>query len=255
MTKQFLARPDGHQMTYHQLAPTSANLPGVIFLGGFKSDMTGSKALTLERWCQQNKFAFVRFDYLGHGASSGRFEQGTIGRWYEDAIAVMDEVCIGSQILVGSSMGAWISLLLALARPDRVTGIITLAAAVDFTENLMWDSLSPQEQAKLQQDGIWHQPSEYDDPYPITYRLIEEARQHLLLHQNIPIHCPVRMLHGIQDVDVPWQTSLKTAERLSNSDVQLTLIKDGEHRLSRDQDLALLLRTLAEMLGLRDFIQ
>jgi len=220
-----------------------------MFLGGFKSDMTGSKALALEQWCQSQGVGFIRFDYLGHGQSSGRFEDGTIGRWRNDALAVLDQLTQGPQILVGSSMGGWISLLLALARPQRIAGIVTIAAAADFTETLIWQRLPAEEQNRLRRDGIWHRPSEYSpDPYPISYRLIEEGRQHLLLNRdNIAINCPLRLLHGMQDADVPWQTSTAIAERINSEDVQVLLIKDGEHRLSRPQDLGLILAVVGEL--------
>jgi len=256
-----LLRPDGHKIAYHQITGQTpgaqtpgaqtpgAQTPGVIFLGGFKSDMSGSKALSLEHWCQNQNHNFLRFDYLGHGTSSGRFEDGTIGRWRDDALAVLDELSKGPQILVGSSMGGWISLLLALARPQRIAGIITIAAAADFTETLIWQQLPAAVQARLRREGVWQRPSDYDEnAYPITYQLIEEARQHQLLNQTeIAIHCPLRLLHGLQDNDVPWQTSVAIAERLSGNNVRVELIKDGEHRLARPEDLTRLHSALSEL--------
>ena len=247
----FLNRTDGHRIAYQRIFPPANDVhqASVIFLGGFKSDMTGSKALFLEAWCQQQGLGFLRFDYLGHGASSGRFQDGTIGRWRDDALAVIDELTKGPLILVGSSMGGWISLLLALKRPERIVGIITIAAAVDFTETLIWQRLPPTERERLRHDGVWQRPSEYsDEPYPITYQLIEEGRQHLLLQQEtIPIRCPLRLLHGMQDADVPWQTSTAIAERLASDNVRVELIKDGEHRLSRPSDLMRVQHHLAEL--------
>ena len=249
---QYLSRPDGHRLAYcHSLSSEQhpEQEPGVIFLGGFKSDMTGSKALYLEAWCRKNDQSFVRFDYLGHGASSGRFQDGTIGSWRDDALAVLDTITQGPQLLIGSSMGGWIALLLALTRPERIAGIVAIAAAADFTETLIWQRLSAAEQEHLRHNGVWQRPSEYsDDPYPISFQLIEEGRQHLLLYQaQIPITCPVRLLHGMQDADVPWQTSTAIATRLSSDNVRVLLIKDGEHRLSRPQDLELISAAVAEL--------
>ena len=242
---EILLRPDHHTLAYH-CSPGDG--PGVIFMGGFLSDMTGSKALTLEAWCRQQGLAFVRFDYHGHGASSGRFEDGTIGRWSEDAIAVLDQLTQGPQILIGSSMGAWMMLLTALARPQRIAGLIGIAAAPDFTEDLLWQGLDKSKQSRLLIEGMILLPSDYNEtPYPITLELIEEARQHLLLRETLPLSCPVRLLHGMNDSDVPWETSIRLAQQLNSDDVQVTLVKDGDHRLSEPQNLALLIRNLAEL--------
>jgi pimeloyl-ACP methyl ester carboxylesterase len=241
-----LQRHDGETMACYRSAGRS---PGVIFLGGCMSDMSGIKATTLEHWCRTQGQAFVRFDYLGHGESSGSFEQGTIGRWSEDAIAVVDQLSEGPQILVGSSMGGWIMLLTALARPGRIAGLLGIAAAPDFTERLLTVKLNEAERKQLQSAGVVYQPSAYSDkPYAITRLLIEEGNQHLLLQADIPLSCPVRLLHAMNDVDVPWQNSLKLAEQLSSDDVRLILLKDGEHRLSREQDLQILISTLAELI-------
>ncbi|NJN47733.1 MAG: alpha/beta hydrolase [Candidatus Competibacteraceae bacterium] len=231
--------PDDVTIAYHRLP---GNSPGVIFLGGFMSDMTGSKAMALDSWCRQQGQAYLRFDYEGHGASSGRFEEGTIGRWMENALAVLDQLSEGPQILVGSSMGGWIMLLLALARPERVAGLVGVACAADFIEP-MWQGFDAQTQAQCQREGIVYLPSEYDAeaPYPITLNLIEEARQHQLLNKDkLAIQCPVRLLHGIRDPEVPWQTSTQVAEHILSEDVQIVLVKDGEHRMSRASDLSLL---------------
>ena len=240
-----LARPDAHTLAYYRHPGAG---PGVIFMGGFMSDMSSSKALTLETWCRQQDRAYVRFDYLGHGASSGRFEDGSIGRWSEDAIAVLDQLTEGPQILIGSSMGAWIMLLSALARPQRVAGLIGVAAAPDFTEDRLWPGLDEATRTQLLTKGVILQPSDYSDtPYAISLALIQEARRHLLLRDVLPLSCPVRLLHGMNDADIPWETSIRLSRQLAGSDVRITLIKDGEHRLSRPQDLALLTRTLAEL--------
>ena len=191
----------------------------------------------------------LRFDYSGHGASEGRFEDGDIGRWTADALALMDALTQGPLVLVGSSMGGWIALLVALARPGRVAGLVGIAAAPDFTERLMWQAMSPRERERLMGEGVLHVPSQYGEPYPITRRLIEDGRRRLLLDAPIPLDCPVRLLHGQRDPDVPWETALRVAERLSGTDVQVTLVKDGDHRLSRPQDLALLERVLLPLCG------
>jgi pimeloyl-ACP methyl ester carboxylesterase len=225
-------------------------MPGVLFLGGFKSDMHGTKATALERLCRKKGCAYLRFDYLGHGESSGSFTDGTIGQWQEDALTVLDSLTSGPQILVGSSMGGWMALMLALTRPERVVGLLGVASAPDFTENLIWNGLSPQQQQALQETGLHYAPScEGQDPYPITWRLVEEARNHrLLTRKSLPIHCPVRLIHGMQDEDVPHHTSLALVPLLESSDVELTLVKDGNHRMTRDDHIQLLCRTLEGML-------
>ncbi len=223
--------------------------PGVVFLGGFTSDMTGVKATTLERWCRGRGQGFVRFDYSGHGASSGRFADGTIGRWAEEALAVLDRLTEGPQILVGSSMGAWLMLLAALARPERIAGLLGLACAVDFTEYLLWQRLDPPLRERLRRERVISLPSPHGEPYIIALDLIEESAQHRLLDRpELPIRCPVRLIHGMGDADVPWRISVQVAERMASSDVRVMLVKDGEHTLSREQDLILLTRTLGDML-------
>lgn len=234
-----LDRGDGMRLAY---ALTAGRGPTTVFLPGFRSDMTGSKALAVEGWCRARGTACLRLDYSGHGASGGRFEEGSIGEWTADALVLMDRLTEGGLVLVGSSMGGWIALLAALARPARVAGLLGVAAAPDFTEALMWDAMMPAEQAALRRDGVMHLPSQYGEPTPVTWKLIEEGRRHLLMDRPIPIGCPVRLLHGQRDPDVPWETSLRLAERLESSDVEVTLVKGGDHRLSRDQDLAVLER-------------
>ena len=245
-----LSRPDGATIAYHKTPGDETNNPGpgVIFFGGFMSDMTGQKALALEAEAGRRGQAFLRFDYTGHGASSGRFEDGTIGRWIEDALAVLDAVSQGPQILVGSSMGGWIMLRVALARPARVAGLIGIAPAPDFTEILMWRKFSPEVRVTLSRDGVYHAPSDYGEaPTPITLRLIEEGRRHLVMDSKIPIRCPVRLIHGLADPDVPWKLSMELAERLESNDVEVTLVKGGGHRLSEALDLARLTATLAAL--------
>ena len=213
--------------------------PGVMFCGGFMSDMTGTKAAALEAHCRRTGRAYVRFDYSGHGASAGAFRDGTIGGWRDDALAVLDRVASGPQVLVGSSMGGWIVLLLALARPERVAGLVGVAAAPDFTEDLIWATLDDETRRTLTETGEIVMPCDYgDDPYPITTGLIEEGRAHLLLRRTIALGCPIHLLQGMRDEDVPWRTALKIAELVESENVVVELIKDGDHRLSRDEDLA-----------------
>src|SRR5215469_3861237 len=239
-----LARNDGATIAYHRTAGSS---PGVVFLGGFGSDMTGTKASYLDDFCRRRGRAYLRFDYFGHGASSGDVALGAIGRWVEDAIAVLDLLTEGPQILVGSSMGGWIMLLAALARPSRIHALIGVAAAPDFTEDLLLPRLDPEQQRVLRESGSVTLPSEYE-PGGYTYRLpfFKEAERHLLMRRTIEHECPVRLLHGMSDTSVPWQTSVSLAERLTSRDVVLTLVKDGDHRLSRPADLERLGRTVDE---------
>ena len=241
-----LARGDGPDLAYLR---TPGSAPTVVFLPGFRSDMQGAKAVEVAALCAARGAGCLRLDYGGHGASGGRFEDGTIGGWTADALHGIDRLTEGPLVLVGSSMGGWIALLVALARPDRVAGLVGIAAAPDFTERLMWDAMLPAERATLLRDGVVFAPSEYGDPLPITRALIEDGRRRLLLDGPIPLNCPVRLLHGQRDADVPWETSLRLAERLASPDVQVTLLKDGDHRLSRPADLALLRRTVATLLG------
>jgi pimeloyl-ACP methyl ester carboxylesterase len=247
---QFLELP-GRRLAYRKRLATdrTRDCTGILFLPGFRSDMAGTKATFLDAFCAERGLPFVRFDYSGHGASSGRFEDGTIGAWAADAIAVIDHVADGSLILVGSSMGGWIMLLAALARPKRVAGLVGLAPAPDFTEALIWNRMTDEERDKLLRDDRLEMPSDYsDEPTIITRALIEEGRRHLLLSAPIGIRCPVRLLHGMADPDVPHQLSLELAERLVSNDVRVTLIKDGDHRLSRAEDLALLGDTIEELI-------
>ena len=241
-----LARQDGATIAYNRLAGSS---PGIVFLGGFRSDMTGTKALHLEDYCRRRGQAYLRFDYFGHGESSGDAALSTIGRWAEDAIAVLDSLNEGPQVLVGSSMGGWIMLLAALARPSRIHGLVGIAAAPDFTEDLVWPRLDPVQQRRLRGHGAVTLPSEYDlAGYTYRLSLFEDGKRHLVMPRAIALECPVRMLHGMSDASVPWRTSLSLAEHLASRDVVVTLVKDGDHRLSREADLARLGRTLDELL-------
>jgi pimeloyl-ACP methyl ester carboxylesterase len=239
---QTLARPDGATIAYHRL---SGAAPGIVFLGGFRSDMTGTKALFLEDYCRRFGRAFVRFDYYGHGLSSGDFANGTIGRWRDDAVAAIDSLTDGKQILVGSSMGGWIMLLAALARPQRIAALVGVAAAPDFTEELLWPRLDPAQRREIMERGGIVLPSEFDPAgYVYTKALIEDGRRHLLLDRPIPLDVPVRLFHGLADPSVPWELSLRLAERVVGHDVTLSLVKDAGHRLSDPADLARLAQAL-----------
>ncbi|HVZ07385.1 alpha/beta hydrolase [Rhodopila sp.] len=245
-TQGRLDRGNGTHLAWIKLEGTG---PTVVFLPGFRSDMSGDKATALAAFCAARGQAMLRFDYSGHGASSGDFLQGTIGTWAADALAAIDALTAGPLILIGSSMGGWIALLTALARPARVTGLIGIAAAPDFTQRLMWDSMTPAEQATLRRDGVLHVPSQYGDPTPITMKLIEDGARHHVLTGAMPIRCPMRLLHGQADPDVPWELALRIAEQAETADVRVILVKDGDHRLSRPSDLALLRTTLLGLLG------
>ena len=221
--------------------------PDVLFLIGFRSDMTGSKASALDAWGAETGRAVVRFDYSGHGRSGGRFEDGTIGRWLEEAEAVVDRVCRRPLVLVGSSLGGWMALLLArkLKAEKAVAGLVLVAPAADFTSRLMEPAFSEEAREAIARDGVWLRPSAYGDPYPITRRLLEESRAHLLLDGPIDVGCPVHILQGVRDVDVPWQHAVETVSRIATDDVVLTLVKDGDHSLSRPRDLERLVAAVA----------
>ena len=238
-------RGDGVALAWRRLPGRG---PTLVFLPGFRSDMTGEKPQAIARFAAERGQACLRLDYSGHGTSGGRFEDGTIGAWLGDALLLIDRLTAGRLLLVGSSMGGWIALLAALARPDRVAGLVGIAAAPDMTETLIWAAMAPPERARLARDGVLHAPSAYGDPLPITLQLIEDGRTRLLLDQPIPLSCPIRLLHGQRDDTVPWETALRLAAALDSADVRVTLVKDGDHRLSRPPDLALLRETLAGLL-------
>lgn len=225
--------------------------PTVVWLGGFRSDMTGTKAAFLAERAQREGRSFLRFDWTAHGESSGDFErQGTIGRWRSDALAVIDLLTAGPLVLVGSSMGGWLALLAALARPERIAGLVLIAPAADFTSALMTPSLPPEAHAALAEQGVWCQPSAYgDEPYPITRALLEDGERWRVLPGPVAVTAPVRILQGGADPDVPWRHALTLAEALAGDDVVFTLVKDGDHRLSRSQDLARLGAAVAELGG------
>jgi pimeloyl-ACP methyl ester carboxylesterase len=242
---------DGQRQIAVRVRPGAA--PGLIWLGGFNSDMKGTKALALDQWAAAHGRAFARFDYSGHGESGGAFVDGTIGRWLEETVAVFERFCAGPQVVIGSSMGGWMALLLAREMARRpatrasLAGLVLIAPAPDFTEELMWKNFSPEIRHQIETEGVWLRPSAYGEPYPITRALIEEGRNHLLLGGSIEVGCPVRILQGAQDPDVPWQHAFALAHRLPVDDVVLTMIQDGDHRLSRPQDIARMIAAAAEI--------
>src|ERR1700680_373642 len=228
--------------------------PGVFWLGGFKSDMRGTKAEALAAYAETSGRALVRFDYSGHGESGGPFEEGTISRWRNEALAVFEAFARGPQVVVGSSMGAWIALLLARelkerpAADARIAGMVRIAPAARLTEELMWPALSPEAKQAIVEQGVWQRPSAYGDgPYPITRALIEDGSNHLILNAPSEPGCPVRILQGVHDPDVPWRHAVKLAALLPQDDVVLTLVPDGDHRLSRAEDIERLLRAVDEL--------
>jgi pimeloyl-ACP methyl ester carboxylesterase len=222
--------------------------PGLMFLGGFRSDMSGTKATALDDLAAATGRACTRFDYRGHGASSGRFEELALSDWIADAVEVLDRVAEGPQILIGSSMGAWVALHLALLRPGRMAGLVTMAAAPDFTEELIWARLDERQRERMRGDGRIERPSAYaSEPDILTLRLIEDGRSHLLLRAPIPIPCPARLIHGTADADVPWHVSLRLLDRLQSADARLTLIKDADHRLSEPPQIEAMLAAVAEL--------
>jgi pimeloyl-ACP methyl ester carboxylesterase len=241
----YLPRDDGISLAY---AHTLGTGPTLVFLPGFKSDMAGSKALALEAHAKAQGWPMLRLDYSGHGQSGGRFEDGTISRWRDDVLCLIDAVIQGPLLLIGSSMGGWLALLVALARPDRIAALTLIAPAPDFTHWGMEASFSAADRTALARDGFVLQPSDYGpEGYSITARLLEDGRQNMLMDNAITLHCPVRILHGQQDRDVPWRLSLDLLDKLAATNIQLMLIKDGDHRLSRPQDIALLIRIVDEL--------
>jgi pimeloyl-ACP methyl ester carboxylesterase len=225
---------------------------GLFWLGGFKSDMKGTKAVALDAWAEGQGRACVRFDYSGHGESSGDFKEGTIGQWLEESVAVFTKVTHGPQVIIGSSMGGWLALLLAHELRKRkgaakIAGMVLIAPAVDFTEELMWKPFSETIKGEIDEKGFWMRPSQYSEAtYPITKRLIEDGRKHLLLGGMIETGCPVHILQGVLDPDVPWRHAQELVSRFARDDVVLTLIKDGDHRLSRPEDIERMLAAVAE---------
>jgi pimeloyl-ACP methyl ester carboxylesterase len=241
-----LIRPDGARLAWRRVEGRG---PVVVWLGGFKSEMAATKADALADWARSSGRAFLRFDYFGHGVSDGAFRDGSITRWREDALAVLDELVEGPAVLCGSSMGGWLACLAAMARPEKVKAMVLIAPAADFTEKLMGPELSAEARAELQANGVWMRPSAYGDPYPITSAFLEDGARWSILPGPVPIEVPVRVLQGGADPDVPWPHALELANALRSEDVVFTLIKDGDHRLSRPQDLARLVAAVEEAAG------
>ena len=243
-TAGFLERPDGERLAWRRVAGEG---PCVVWLGGFRSDMAGTKAQALAAWAEARGRAYLRFDYFAHGESTGDFAKGTITRWREDALAVLAALVEGPAVLVGSSMGGWIACLAAMAQPARVKAMALVAPAPNFTEKLMGPGIPPQGRADLAANGVWLRPSLYGDPYPITRALLEDGARWSILDAEIPIEAPVRILQGGEDPDVPWRHALELSQALKSPDVVFTLVKDGDHRLSRPQDLARLVAAVEEV--------
>jgi len=241
----YLDSPQGRRIAYHR---SPGKGPGVVFLGGFKSDMEGTKALYLEDWARRAGRAFLRFDYSGHGQSSGAFEEGAIGDWAADAMAAIDALTEGPQILVGSSMGGWIALLTVRARPERLAGLITVAAAPDFTEDAMWAGFDAVQRAELIEAGQVALPSDYGEPYVITRRLIEEGRENLVLRDPLDLPFPVRFLQGTADEDVELSVALRLLQHAQGPDMRLTLVDGADHRFSDADCLGLIVSSVEEVL-------
>jgi len=246
MTTTYFTSPEGRRLAFRH-NPASTGKLTFVWMCGFKSDISGTKVLRLEDWANRTGHGFLAFDYSGHGESGGAFEDGTVSQWRADALAAIDSQTDGPLVIVGSSMGGWMALLAALARPDRVKGLVLIAPAPDFTEKLMWPEFSPEAQAEIMEQGFTLRPSDYDEPYTITRALIEDGRQWQVLDAPIVFDGPVRILQGMQDTDVPWTHAARLVDAMTTSDLAITLIKDGDHRLSREQDIARLLATCDEM--------
>ncbi|MEL6689856.1 MAG: alpha/beta hydrolase [Pseudomonadota bacterium] len=233
----FLETPEGRRIAYHK---TEGQGPGIVFLGGFKSDMEGTKATWLEAWCQAEGRAFLRFDYSGHGASSGTFEEGAIGDWAEDAFAAITALTEGPQVLIGSSMGGWISLLMAKRMPERIAALVTIAAAPDFTEDGYWAGFTGEERQELMEVGKLAVPSDYGDPYIITRRLIEEGRENFVLRDPLHLPFPVRFLQGTEDATVPLERATTLLAHATGDDMRLVVLKGGDHSFSSPDALQLI---------------
>jgi len=245
-TSGHLPRPDGERLAWRRVAGAG---PTILWMSGYRSDMSGSKAEALADWATANGRAYLRFDYFAHGASSGDFLQGTITRWREDVLAVIDELTEGPLVLVGSSMGGWLACLAAMARPERTGAMVLIAPAPDFTSKLMPLRFPPDAVQALREAGVWMEPSQYGDPSPITRNFLEDGARWSILDAPVPIEVPVRILQGGEDPDVPWRHALELSQAIRSQDVVFSLIKDGDHRLSRPQDIERLVAAVAEVAG------
>ncbi|WP_170400034.1 alpha/beta fold hydrolase [Ruegeria arenilitoris] len=244
---EFLETPQGRRLAYHKSDGTG---PTIVFLGGLKSDMEGTKAVHLEAWAQARGQAFLRFDYSGHGESSGTFEEGCIGDWHQDTVVAISELTEGPLIVVGSSMGGWQALLLAKAMPERIAGMVTIAAAPDFTEDGYWASFSDAQKAALDSVGHVELPSDYMEPYIITKRMIEDGRQQLVLRDALDLPFPVRFLQGTADTAVTTETAVRLLDHASGDDMRLLLVKDADHRFSDGPCLGLIENAVIEVMGI-----
>lgn len=241
----FHERVNGERLAYRR---DTGRAPGILWLGGFHSNMDGTKAEALGAWAAENRRAYLRFDYFGHGRSSGEFARGTISRWRDDALTVLDELAEGPQVLVASSMGGWIATLVARARPERIAGMLLIAPAPDFTEALAWEKMPPEIRREVMEKGFWMRPSEYEEPYPITRDLIEDGRTNFVLDKKVALKAPVRILHGTEDKDVPWQHGHRLLDVLEG-DVTFTLVKGADHRMSSPRELKLIERALESLIA------
>ena len=249
---EFLELSAERRLAYHRLAPSGEgrDRPGIVFLGGFLSDMTGTKATWIEDWARARGRGFLRFDYSGHGQSTGDFVEGTIGQWADDAAEMVARRTEGPQVLVGSSMGGWIALLLAKRMPERLAGLVGIAAAPDFTEDNMWEGFTTEQRMELIRDGHVRMVSDYDpEGYVVTRELIEEGRRHLVLRERLACPFPVRLLHGTGDADVPVGVGLRLVEHLESPDAQLVAVRDADHRFSGERELALIGAAIEEVSG------
>lgn len=247
MTIETITRSNNETIAYHKSGGQSDDQkPGVVFLGGSQSNMNATKAMAISQFCEKDGRACVRFDYYGHGQSSGEYKDGTIGHWLDDTLAIIDKTTTGPLILVGSSLGGWLMFLAALLRPERVVKLVGISAAPDFTEELMWHEMTGAQKTEVMEKGLIKLPSGYpDSPYIIAKKLIEEARQHLLLGNPIDIHCPVHLFQGMQDDEVPTDYPIRIAELLASADVTITMVKDATHGFSKPNQLNLIEAAIA----------
>ena len=244
---EFITGPRGGKIAYHK---TDGSGIGIVFLGGLMSDMGGTKAVHLEAWAKANGRSFLRFDYSGHGESDEAFTDGSIGAWADDAAEAITELTSGPQILVGSSMGGWISCLMLKRIPERVAGFVGIAAAPDFTEDSMWAGFSDAQQTELMEQGIVHLPSDYGEPYPITRNFIEDGRNQLVLRDPLVANFPVRLLHGSADTDVSVDVATSLFDHLDGADIRLTIVKNSDHRFSNEMELGLITNAVEEITAL-----
>lgn len=246
MPDSFLERKDHPTLAYNKISSSVAGRPTVLFLGGFRSDMQGTKAVFVEDFCKKHDLSSLRFDYRGHGASGGRFEESCIGDWKTDALDIFDALTDGPVLLIGSSMGGWIGLLLAIERSSRVCGFIGLAAAPDFTRDIS-PQMTDAHKAQMARDGYFDLVNDYGPAYAITQRLLDDGEEHCLLNKTIPVTCPVRLIQGMKDTDVPYHKAEQILERLETADKKIYARPEGDHRLSTPEDLVLLEDMIAEL--------